>query len=643
MGGSAGPTGARGGVGAWARCKISPTTVAPARPRARIPHRRARAFGAALPSLRTESHLSSNSSSRVRRLRPLCAAAALVLLGACASAPASEAPAPQPVPRPETATPATGTTSTAITEADLRTRLYAYAADSMLGREAGTPGNVKATDHIAAELRRIGLEPAGENGTYFQTLPLVGRGPDPRSTLAVGGTTLALWREYAPIPSISGIFPFDGSLEVTDAPVIYGGRVGAEEQSITTEQARGKIVVLAAPVGASGQPDWQFWTHGGLDRFAGAAAVAIATLDVSPPGILGFLQSPQEGIAGSNEATPTPFGILVTRAAAERLLGKPLDGLAPGAMGATVTARVRFVETPAQFPARNVVAVLRGSDPAVAGQYVAIGAHSDHVGLAAEPVDHDSLRAYNRVMRPRGADSEELAPPTAAQWSRIGQIRDSLRRANPVRRDSVFNGADDDGSGVVAMLEIAQHLASLETKPRRSILFVFHTAEEKGLYGAQWFTDHPTVPRDSIVAQVNIDMIGRGGTADLPEGGPGYVQLIGSRRLSSELGDLVESVNTEGAHGLRFDYQYDANGHPDQYYCRSDHYEYARYGIPVVFLSTGSHQDYHQLTDEPQYIDYAQLLRVTRFIEDVTISIANLDHRLVVDEPKPDPHGSCRQ
>ncbi|HEX6060190.1 MAG TPA: M20/M25/M40 family metallo-hydrolase [Gemmatimonadaceae bacterium] len=587
--------------------------------------------------------MSSTAPLRARRRRAAGAPALLLVLGACASAPASEIPVPQPASRAETPVPPANATSSAITEADLRARLFAYAADSMLGREAGTPGNVKATDYIAAELRRIGLEPAGDGGTFFQTVPLVARGPDPRSSLAAGGTALALWREWAPLPSIASLFPFDGSLEVTDAPVIYGGRVGAREPAVTAEQARGKIVVLAAPVGESGQPDWQFWTHGGLDRFPGAAAVAIATLDISPPGILGFLQSPQEAIASPATATPTPFGLLVTRAAAERLLGKPLDGLAPGAAGTTVTARVRFLESSSPFPARNVVAVLRGGDPAVAGQYVAIGGHSDHVGLAAEPVDHDSLRAYNRVMRPRGADSEDEAPPTAAQWAQIRQLRDSLRRAGPVRRDSVFNGADDDGSGVVGMLEIAQHLASLATKPRRSTLFVFHTAEEKGLYGAQWFTDHPTVPRDSIVAQVNIDMIGRGGASDLPEGGPGYVQLIGSRRLSTELGDLVEAVNERGGHGMRFDYQYDANGHPDQYYCRSDHYEYARFGIPVVFLSTGGHQDYHQLTDEPQYIDYAQLLRVTRFIEDVAVTIANQDHRLVVDGPTPDPQGSCVQ
>ena len=587
--------------------------------------------------------MSRTAHFRVRHLRSLGVFVVLATLVACASAPASESPAPRPMPAADTPAPGAGATSAGITEADLRARLYVYAADSMLGREAGTPGNVKATDYIAAELRRIGLEPAGENGTWFQTLPLVGRGPDPRSTLAAGGAPLSLWRDFAPIPSISGIFPFDGALEATDMPVIYGGRVGADEPGISAEQARGKLVVLAAPTGDDGQSDWQFWTHGGLDRFAGAAGVAIATLDISPPGILGFLQSPQEGIAESSEETPAPFGLLVTRAAAERLLGRPLEGLAPGAAGTTVTARVRFTETATRFPARNVVAVLRGGDPAVAGQYVAIGGHSDHVGLAPEPVDHDSLRAYTSVMRPRGADSEEEAPPTAAQLSRIREIRDSLARSHPVRRDSVFNGADDDGSGVVAMLEIAQHLASLPEAPRRSVLFVFHTAEEKGLFGAQWFTDHPTVPRDSIVAQVNIDMIGRGGADDLPEGGPGYVQVIGSRRLSSELGDLVESVSERGGHGMRFDYQYDANGHPDQYYCRSDHYEYARYGIPVVFLSTGGHQDYHELTDEPQYIDYGQLLKVTRFIEDVVSTIADLDHRLVVDGPRPDPQGSCVQ
>jgi Zn-dependent M28 family amino/carboxypeptidase len=151
------------------------------------------------------------------------------------------------------------------------------------------------------------------------------------------------------------------------------------------------------------------------------------------------------------------------------------------------------------------------------------------------------------------------------------------------------------------------------------------------------------VPRDSIVAQLNIDMIGRGGPHDVANGGPDYLQVIGSRRLSTELGDLVEAVNRDGKHRFNFDYQYDAPRHPQQYYCRSDHYSYARFGIPIAFFSTGGHADYHQVTDEPQYIDYDKLARVTRFVSDLAQRVANLAHRLDVDGPVPDPNGQCVQ
>ena len=149
--------------------------------------------------------------------------------------------------------------------------------------------------------------------------------------------------------------------------------------------------------------------------------------------------------------------------------------------------------------------------------------------------------------------------------------------------------------------------------------------------------------RDSIVAQLNMDMVGRGDSADIKGGGPNYVELVGSRRLSTELGDLVEAVNQAEPTPLVFDYTFDANGHPENIYCRSDHYEYARYGIPIVFFTTGLHQDYHQLTDEPQYIDYAHMARVDHLVYDVAWKVANLDHRLVVDKPKPDPKAPCKQ
>jgi Zn-dependent M28 family amino/carboxypeptidase len=228
------------------------------------------------------------------------------------------------------------------------------------------------------------------------------------------------------------------------------------------------------------------------------------------------------------------------------------------------------------------------------------------------------------------------------------------RAAHPgrTRIDSISNGADDDGSGTVSALEIAEYFAGMKVKPKRSLIFVWHVGEEKGLLGSRFFTDHTTVPRDSIVAQLNMDMVGRGAANDETgrtkdsvalHGGPTYLQLVGSRRLSTELGNLVEQVNTQDHHNLTFDYALDADGHPSNIYCRSDHYEYARYGIPIVFFTTGLHRDYHQVTDEPEYIDYEHMARVDKLVADVALHVANLDHRVVVDKPKPDPNGACRQ
>jgi Zn-dependent M28 family amino/carboxypeptidase len=282
---------------------------------------------------------------------------------------------------------------------------------------------------------------------------------------------------------------------------------------------------------------------------------------------------------------------------------------------------------------------------------VVIGAHDDHVGFNDEPVDHDSVKALMMHAAPQGADSPQ-PKPTPEQWAAINRSIDSLRKLHPARIDSIYNGADDDGSGSMALLEIAERFATAGTRPKRSVLFAWHVAEELGLWGSAYFTDHPTVPRDSIVAELNIDMVGRGGSGDITgntkegapiHGGPGYVQLIGARRLSTELGDLVERTNTAGKIGLKFDYALDANGHPQNIYCRSDHYMYARYGIPIVFFTTGGHADYHQVTDEPQYIDYRRMSQVATLIHASATNVANLDHRVRVDKPKPDPRGSCRQ
>src|SRR5262249_13355574 len=139
-------------------------------------------------------------------------------------------------------------------------------------------------------------------------------------------------------------------------------------------------------------------------------------------------------------------------------------------------------------------------------------------------------------------------------------------------------------------------------------------------------------------------MIGRGAATDIAAGGPTYLEVVGLRRLSSEFGDWLEAVNARERLPFVFNYEYDAPGHPDQYYCRADHYSYARYGVPSVSLSRGSHMDYHQLTDEPQYIDYPDYARLTQLVFDGAAFVANTDHAPRLSVPKPaNPHIPCRQ
>ena len=560
---------------------------------------------------------------------------AVIVAGAvtfCAWDVASAQSAPRELPLKHPPQP----TSADITPADLMTRLYIFSDDSMQGRRVGTEGHQRATAYIEREVRRLGLVPAGDSGTYFQSLPVFERTLAAGQSLTSGSTTFKPWVDY--LPRDNG--PHARSLN--DAPVLFGGFWGDTATMISPAAAAKRLIVIAVPNDPDGKPQWQVNRTQLTRYYIDAAGIAVASLDAMEPQAREILAEPAVELQTPEAQAPElPAFMYITQAMAESLLSGPTRAVTRGKVsGRTVTGSLRFVDTHA--PARNVIAILPGSDPALKGEYVAIGAHNDHIGFDHTPVDHDSLRAVNTVVRPGGADDPARTPNTQ-EAARIRTILDSLRRLHPPRLDSIYNGADDDGSGSVAVLEIAESLVNARVKPKRSILFIWHAGEEEGLWGSEYFTDHPTVPRDSIVTELNIDMIGRGRADDVKGGGPGYLQLIGSRRLSTELGDLVERVAKTEPTPFHFDYQYDANGHPQQYYCRSDHYEYARYGIPIVFFSTGGHRDYHQVTDEAQYIDYDQLAHVAALVRDVAVRAANLDHRVVVDQRKPDPHGQCVQ
>jgi Peptidase family M28 len=529
-----------------------------------------------------------------------------------------------------------GPTTGGITAGDLRNRIAIFADDSMQGRRTGTPGNVKGNAYIASELRRLGLRPAGDTGSYLQRVPLMSYAADSaHATLRVGSGELALWHDY---------HPYQAQFEVPARPIngaelVYIGSGADSAATPSREALQGKVVVYNSSGSGTTLDVPDINPQGNLGLIAGVAVTGVDTLISTFEQVF---RTPHIVVRQNLQVPPgvtQPRLIILPTASLPKLFGKPLDQLEPGDTGPAIQGDVTFEGR--DIGASNVVAVLEGSDPALRGQYVALGAHNDAIGIVP-PVDHDSIRAYNTVMRPRGAN-DPPGEPNAEQSARIKAMVDSMRKLEPARLDSIVNGADDDGSGSMALLEIAEAVVRGSVRPKRSLLFVWHTGEESGLQGSRWFTDNPTVPRDSIVAQINSDMIARGGPEDEARRDPAYIQVIGSRRLSTELGDLAEAVNRDGGFNLSFDYSYDANGHPDNFYCRSDHYMYARYGIPITFFSTGGHRDYHQVTDEIEYLDFDKYARVTSFVRAVVERVANLDHRLVVDKPKPDPNAPCQQ
>jgi hypothetical protein len=538
-----------------------------------------------------------------------------------------------PLPLKHTPRPTTG----AITSQDLLTRLYIFADDSLAGRDVGTEGHYKATTYLAAELKRLGLKPMGDSGTYFQTLPLKTRKVDRMSSFVAGGSNLTLGSDWA----------FTGTQNVTanDAEVFFAGMLPAEGMpTVTPEQAKDRVVAY----GINNNASLQRALFSRIERPSGSAGV-LFLLRSQARGVLNFAL--QGGLAVVDTSTPSDPRLFVTDSATMKIFNVGLAMLAPGAVGAKVNVKAVVDMQSPPFPARNVIAMLPGSDAKLAKQYVAIGAHSDHVGTARSAIDHDSVYVFNKIVRPAGAENDDKMG-NAEQFVQINAELAELRKTRPARTDSIFNGADDDGSGSMSVLEIAEYLATQKVKPKRSTLFVWHAGEEKGLWGSAYYTEHPTVPRDSIVAQLNMDMVGRGSATDQTgmssdgkelRGGPDYLQLVGSRRLSTELGDVVEQVNTTKKHNFKFDYAMDANGHPMNIYCRSDHYEYAKWGVPVTFFTTGGHSAYHQLTDEPQYIDYPHMQRVTRLVADIATELGNRATRPLVNQPKLDPRGTCKQ
>ncbi len=507
----------------------------------------------------------------------------------------------------------------AITDAQLKDYLYFIASDEMEGRDTPSRGLDITAKFIAMQMSRWGIQPAGDNGTYFQKMTLRRDKLEPEMTnVSINGQTFKYGDDFLARPiagNISGNAVYVGHGWVIKAKNINAyqtesGAINVKDKIVITTPGFPKGVSFRDIQGGKQGEDW-------LDPITYAAKNGAKAVIVVPSyGSLStwqrtLQQTAQRGalrpdkISGDGEEPNVPsltvsIAMLNTLFQGEKENAMTIfnratsgDPVAPFELNANKQIKINIAAKSENLSTQNVVAVIPGSDPVLKSEYVAIGAHYDHVGTGS---------------------------PDA-------------------KGDTIFNGADDDGSGTTGVLGIAEAFAK-GAKPKRSILFVWHCGEEKGLWGSEYFTKFPTVDLKQVITQLNIDMIGRSKAADNKDprnnelSGPDEIYVIGSKMMSSELGALSERVNSSYLK-LNFNYKYDDPKDPNRFFFRSDHFNYAQKGVPIIFYFDGVHEDYHQRGDEPQKIDYKKMEKVSRTVYATAWELANSATRPKIDKQLP--------
>ncbi len=425
-----------------------------------------------------------------------------------------------------------------------------YLADDALeGREVASPGAHCAGDYIAAHFQALGLEPAGDGGTYFESFPVrVGSSLGTGNVLGISGNTWVLGKGWTP-------FGFSATADV-DGPLTYQGAgverpSGEDVDSAALNRFAGQVVVLEA-VGADETPG-TFSTDPHLK--------ASAAQSLGAAGVI-LLLSDGEALP-SPDAERRPY----LRVPVAAVGGDAAEAVRRAARAGEVVHMVTVVE-PRTAQGRNVAALLPGSDPALAAEVVVLGAHYDHLGHGGEG---------------------SLAPDS----------------------HEVHNGADDNASGTGALLEAAR-IMSQGPRPRRPVLFLSFTGEERGLLGSAWYVEHPTVSLDSAVAMINMDMVGRLRDNTLTVYGMGTAQ---------EWDGLVAEVNQAQAQPFQLSLLPDGFG-------PSDHSSFYGRGIPVLHFFTNTHAQYHRPEDDWQLINGPGLERVAEFAAAVAGRLAGTPERV---------------
>ena len=470
--------------------------------------------------------------------------------------------------------------ASAVTVEQAKKWLHHLAGPELAGRGTGQPGFRLAADYVRDHFQALGLEP-GVNGSWFQDMPWTMREPKLDAT----SLTFELDGKKSVVPGARLQGTANMSLSAEGEVVLL---VWSESTDLEDVAVEGKVVVVALPEvekterdpkGRIGAMRRQFQILRTLQG-KGPAAIVLAQKDAVEGGLIGS-SGPGSGNPAARGRGRTPSAL--TFGGEEFTAMLALAGLkelpAAGAHMLKMKAALEVAVDEKQAPACNVVGILKGSDPKLAAEYVVIGSHLDHLG------------------RENGA---------------------------------VYPGADDDGSGTTGVLAVSQMFAKNPTKPARSVLFVCFCGEEKGLLGSRYFADNLPIPAESIVAELQMDMIGRdeeenreGDKGELAENNRNTVHLIGTKQLAPALHELCMARNELAG----FEIEWDQEG----MFSRSDHANFARLGIPIAFFFTGLHKDYHETTDTPDKIHYEKLLRIATWVYDIGFELGTQAGRPQID------------
>jgi len=463
-------------------------------------------------------------------------------------------------------------------------RVTKLAHDSMRGRATPIPELDKAADWIAAEFRRFGLQPASTAGGFIERYTVERSQLDEtKSSGRLEGpasTRLAMKRDFLVVPyDVPRLGTVQGEV------IVLAASPGADDP-LAGRDLRGKVVVQYSArtdsrVALAIRAEW------GEERGLAALVWVTRAADEVWGNWAARWNPPNLGLADGARRIP----IFAVRAqAAERVFRAAGIDLAALAASGRREPEVRevpgltaqFTLAPSvleRYDAPNVAGVLRGSDPVLRDQYVVFSAHMDHVGVAG---------------------------PGSACRARNG--------------DSICNGADDDASGTAGVISLAQAFTTLDRPPKRSLIFLTVSGEERGLWGSEYFTEHPPVPIERIVADLNIDMIGRNWTDT----------IVAIGRTQSDLGATLDRVSA--AHPELRMKAVDDLWPEQRFYYRSDHYNFARRGVPILFFFNGEHEDYHQPSDHPDKIDAEKASRIVKLLFWLGLEVANAEQRPQWDE-----------